>query len=115
MSKKSQQNAEKNKSRRNTGVHKDYDAARLVNERAQGYIRQREWKPQVAESDCGCVVAKCSLADHRKTKKHLKRVSVKETLPSEEKRLLVISLAHLWLRLLSNFDNFFNSLPNFTH
>ncbi len=78
----SQHKAEAVKKRRETGACKDYDIARLENDRAQGYARQLKWKAQVVECECGCVVTNGKLAEHRKTQKHLIRVSVEEKPPN---------------------------------
>ncbi len=77
----SQQNAEKHKERREKGAYNDYNSARLANDRAEGYKRQREWKAEVTECECGCVVTKGKLAEHRKTKKHINRLAAKEEKP----------------------------------
>jgi hypothetical protein len=69
---KSQQKTEQNKARRDIGVHKDYEAARLVNDRARSHTRQRKCKTQVRQCEFSCVVAQGSLADHRKTNKNFK-------------------------------------------
>ena len=68
----SKKRAERLKAKRATNAYKEYDARRLATDRAEGYRRQLEWKAEVVECECGRVVTKRWLAEHRKSKLHHK-------------------------------------------